>query len=288
MQTAGICLFDDKKGNGPMKNINEKKIGMVGFGHLGSSIAEALLNGGFPKSNLMISYRGSRATMDRVSGMKLESCVKDPEYLMKNSDIVILAARPQNIREIAQNHVRKDTLILSFMAALPLSALSSFFDCSISRVMCSGPESISGGRGISTLMPSDKNACGFLKACGIREFKVKNEDEIDAFTAGICIPPILMNISIDRKERYTVLNKMALRFPVYRELSDWIEAELELSSSESNKKSLENVSTKGGVSEAMVSALLNGSSFLSSVERGIERCAELRSELCKNLAVKAA
>ena len=288
MQTAGICLFDDKRGNDPMKNINEKKIGMVGFGHLGSSITEALVNGGFPKSNLMISYRGSRATMDRVKGMKMESCVRDTEYLMKNSDIVILAARPQNIKEIAENCVSKDTLILSFMAALPLKALNSFFDCRILRVMCSGPESISGGRGISTLMPSDKDACGFLKACGIREFEVKNEDEIDAFTAGICIPPILMNISIDRKERYAVLNKMALRFPVYRELSDWIEAELELSSSESNKKSLENVSTKGGVSEAMVSALLGGASFLSSVERGIERCAELRSELCKNLAVKAA
>ena len=271
-----------------MKNINEKKIGMVGFGHLGSSITEALVNGGFPKSNLMISYRGSRATMDRVKGMKMESCVRDTEYLMKNSEVIILAARPQNIKDIAENCVSKDTLILSFMAALPLKALNSFFDCRILRVMCSGPESISGGRGISTLMPSDKDACPFLKACGIREFEVKNEDEIDAFTAGICIPPILMNISIDRNERYAALNKMALRFPVYRELSGWIEAELELSSSESNKKSLENVSTKGGVSEAMVSALLNGSSFLSSVERGIERCAELRSELCKNLAVKAA
>ena len=271
-----------------MKNINEKKIGMVGFGHLGSSIAEALVNKGFPKSNLMISHRGSIETTERVSDLKLESCVRDTEYLMKNSEVIILAARPQNIKEIAENCVSKDTLILSFMAALPLKALNSFFDCRILRVMCSGPESISGGRGISTLMPSDKDACGFLKACGIREFEVKNEDEIDAFTAGICIPPILMNISIDRNERYAALNKMALRFPVYRELSDWIEAELELSSSESNKKSLENVSTKGGVSEAMVSALLGGASFLSSVERGIERCAELRSELCKNLAVKAA
>ena len=288
MQTAGICLFDDKRGNDPMKNINEKKIGMVGFGHLGSSIAEALVNKGFPKSNLMISHRGSRATMDRVSDLKLENCVRDTEYLMKNSDIVILAARPQNIKEIAENCVSKDALILSFMAALPLKALNSFFDCRILRVMCSGPESISGGRGISTLMPSDKDACGFLKACGIREFEVKNEDEIDAFTAGICIPPILMNISIDRKERYAVLNKMALRFPVYRELSDWIEAELALSASKNNKKSLQNVSTKGGVTEAMISALLGGASFLSSVERGIERCAELRSELCKNLAVKAA
>ncbi len=288
MQTAGFCLFDDKKGNDPMKKINEKKIGMVGFGHLGSSIAEALVKGGYPKSNFMISHRGSSATKIRVSELKLESCVRDTEYLMGNSDIVILAARPQNIREIVENHVRKDTLILSFMAALPLSALSSFFECRISRVMCSGPESISGGRGISTLMPSDEDAHEFLRICGIREFEVRNEDEIDAFTAGICIPPILMNIEIRREERARALKNMAVRYPVYRELSPWIEAEFASSASENDKKSLENVSTKGGVSEAMVSALLGGASFLSSVERGIERCAELRSELCKNLAVKAA
>ncbi len=271
-----------------MKNINEKKIGMVGFGHLGSSIAEALVSGGFPKSNLMISYKGSRETMDRISALKLERCVRDSEYLMKNSDIVILAARPQNIKEIAENHTRKETLILSFMAALPLLALRSFFDCKISRVMCSGPESISGGRGISTLMPSDEDAHQFLRACGITEFTVKKESEIDAFTAGICIPPILMNIRVDKKEREAALNEMALRFPVYRKLSGWIETELALSASGNGKKSLKNVSTKGGVSEAMVSSLLDGASFLSSVERGIERCAELRSELCKNLAVKAA
>ena len=271
-----------------MKNINEKKIGMVGFGHLGSSIAEALLNGGFSKSNLMISYRGSRATMDRVSGMKLESSVRDPEYLMKNSDIVILAARPQNIREISENHVRKDTLILSFMAALPLSALSSFFDCSISRAMCSGPETISGGRGICVLHHGTDAARKLVSLCGMREMQIRTEDEIDAFTAGICIPPILMNIKVDEGERKKALKNMALRWSVYRELSPWIEAELELSASQNDKKSLENVSTNGGVSEAMVNSLINGGSFFPSVERGVERCAELRSELCKNLAVKAA
>ena len=118
--------------------------------------------------------------------------------------------------------------------------------------------------------------------------QIRTEDEIDAFTAGICIPPILMNINVDERERISTLKKMALRWSVYRELSGWIEAELASSASQNDKKSLENVSTKGGVSEAMVSALLGGASFLSSVERGIERCAELRSELCKNLAVKAA
>jgi pyrroline-5-carboxylate reductase len=288
MHTADICLFDDKKGNDPMKNINEKKIGMVGFGHLGSSIAEALINAGFPKSNLKISYKGSRATMDRVKGLKLERCVRDSEYLMKNSDIIILAARPQNIREIAENYVRKDTLILSFMAALPLSALSSFFDCSISRAMCSGPETISGGRGICVLHHGTDAARELVTLCGMREMQIRTEDEVDAFTAGICIPPILMNINVDERERISTLKNMSLRWSVYRKLSRWIEAELELSSSQNDKKSLENVSTKGGVSEAMLTSLINGGSFFSSVERGIERCAELRSELCKSLAVKAA
>ena len=288
MQTTGICLFDDMRGNDLMKNIHEMKIGMVGFGHLGSSIAEALIKGGFPKSNLMISYRGSRATMDRVSVLKLESCVRDPEYLMKYSDIVILAARPQNIKEIAQNHVRKDTLIISFMAALPLSALSSFFDCSISRAMCSGPETISGGRGICVLHHGTDAARKLVSLCGMREMQIRTEGEIDAFTAGICIPPILMNINVDERERISTLKKMALRWSVYRELSGWIDAELALSASQNDKKSLENVSTKGGVSEAMVTSLINGGYFLPSVERGIERCAELRSELYKNLAVKAA
>lgn len=122
----------------------------------------------------------------------------------------------------------------------------------------------------------------------MREMQIRTEDEIDAFTAGICIPPILMNIKVDERERIKALKNMSLNWSVYRELFGWIEAELALSASQNDKKSLENVSTKGGVSEAMVSALLGGASFLSSVERGIERCAELRSELCKSLAVKAA
>ncbi len=93
---------------------------------------------------------------------------------------------------------------------------------------------------------------------------------------------------MDERERISTLKKIALRWSVYRELSDWIQAELALSASQNDKKSLENVSTKGGVSEAMVTSLINGGYFLPSVERGIERCAELRSELYKNLAVKAA
>lgn len=288
MQTADICLFNEKKGNDPMKNIHENKIGMVGFGHLGSSIAKALIKGGFPKSNLLISYRGNSETREKISALGLGSCVTNTDKLMINSDIILLAARPQNIREIAGLRTRKDSHVLSFMAALPLAVLSSYFDCTISRAMCSGPETILGGRGACVLHQRNDTVRELVRICGMVEMQIRTEDEIDAFTAGICIPPILMNIEVGREERAMALKNMAVRYPVYRELSPWIEAELALSAAENDTKSLENVSTKGGVSEAMVISLTNGASFLSAVERGINRCAELRSELCKNLAVEAA
>lgn len=271
-----------------MKTIKKKKIGMVGFGHLGSSIAGALIKGGLDKSNLFVSYGGNKETGRKISAMGLKSCITDTENLMKYSDIIILAARPQNIGAFAQNHVRKDTLIISFMAALPLSILNSYFDCSVSRAMCSGPETISGGRGICTLLPADRNTRALLELCNIRQFHIEGEEEIDAFTAGICIPPILMNINIERGERIRALNDMALQYPIYRELTGWIEDEIAHAPSSCSKSSLENVSTKGGISEAMVSSLVNGSSFLSAVESGIERCIEIKSTICKNLAVKAA
>ncbi|MEA4871451.1 MAG: hypothetical protein VB076_01390, partial [Synergistaceae bacterium] len=63
-----------------------------------------------------------------------------------------------------------------------------------------------------------------VSLCEMREIKIKTEDEIDAFTAGICIPPILMNIKVDERERKKALKKMSLNWPVYRELSGWIEA----------------------------------------------------------------
>ena len=73
--------------------------------------------------------------------MKLESCVKDLSIyeILRHRHT---CGRTSEYQEIAQNYVRKDTLIISFMAALPLSALNSFFDCSISRAMCSGPNDI--------------------------------------------------------------------------------------------------------------------------------------------------
>lgn len=63
--------------------------------------------------------------------------------------------------------------------------------------------------------------------------------------------------------------KMARRYPVYRELSPWIDGIVASQAGKENAASLANVSTKGGVTEAMVEALKGGSSFYGATRRGL-------------------
>ncbi|MDD4159544.1 MAG: NAD(P)-binding domain-containing protein [Synergistaceae bacterium] len=271
-----------------MKNIKKKTIGVVGFGHLGSSIVESMIRGGFPKENLMISFRGNPKTLARAVDMVVEECLAETVSLMKSADIIILATRPQDLREIADNYVRKDALVISFMAALPLQILKNIFSCSVCRAMCSGPETITAGRGVSVLFPAVDEAKAIIELSGINSLEIRSEDEIDAFTAGICIPPILMNIKISESEKKKTLSEMTVRFSFYNELGKWIEDELASASSDNKHSSLENISTKGGISEAMITSLIKGTSLESSINTGIRRCSEIRSEICIKIGVNAA
>jgi pyrroline-5-carboxylate reductase len=72
--------------------------------------------------------------------------------------MIILATRSQNIREIVKYQAMKDYLMLSFIAALHLTVLSSYFDCRISKTMCIGPETISGRRDICVINSKNDTA----------------------------------------------------------------------------------------------------------------------------------
>ncbi len=156
-------------------------IGTVGFANLWSPITEALIK----------------------NGMEFGSCVNNTKNLIKNANMIILATRPQNIIEIAKHRntwLWKDYLILSFIAALHLSVLSSYFDCRVSRTMCIGPETISGKRGICVIYQKNDTAQNWSifviwKKCKSRQ-KLKQTHSPQGYTS-----PILMNIHTKRKER---------------------------------------------------------------------------------------
>ena len=267
--------------------LDGKTIGIAGFGHLGSSIAEALVANGFPRERLLISCGGSAATLERAGRMGLASCMTDTRTLASRADFLLLAARPQDLASFSGLRLKEGAFVMSFMAGISLETLHRVFSSELCRVMCSGPETITDGMGVSATFPSEARPHAVLRAAGLEVFDLSCENELDAFTVAICLPPILLNIDLE-SEKSEALAAMAKRYPVCRGLAPWIDRVVEAHRAEKSESSLENVSTKGGVTEAMTTALRDGSTLAGSIAAGLERCAEISAELAKRFATHAA
>ncbi len=267
--------------------LDGKTIGIAGFGHLGSSIAEALVANGFPRERLLISCGGSAATLERAGRMGLASCMTDTRTLASRADFLLLAARPQDLASFSGLRLKEGAFVMSFMAGISLATLHKVFDAELCRVMCSGPETITDGMGVSATFPSEARPHAVLRAAGLEVFDLSCENELDAFTVAICLPPILLNIDLE-SEKAGALDAMAKRYPVCRGLATWIDRVVEVHRAEKSESSLENVSTKGGVTEAMTTALRGGSTLAGSIAAGLARCAEISAELGKRFAAHAA
>lgn len=277
--TAG-CLTDEA--------LMGKTLGVAGFGHLGSSVVSSLLAHGFPKERLLISCGGRAETLERARAAGLARCMTKTAELMGRADIILLAARPQSLTDFCGMAVKKGAFIISFMAGISLETLHRVFSADLCRVMCSGPETIADGLGLGVSFPSEARSCAVLKAAGLKVFDLSCENELDSFTVGICLPPILLNIEVDEDEKRSALLDMSKRYPIYRELAPWIDRVTAAHAGEKSGASLANVSTKGGVTEAMTTALREGASFSEALVAGLSRNDELCAGLRRKFAVSAA
>lgn len=267
-----------------LEMLNDKTIGIIGFGHLGSSLALPLVDSGFAKERLMISYKGSKKTLARAKVLGLDTCLTDTKTLLSSSDIIFFACRPQDLPSLPCGAMKEDTLVISCMAGLPLSILSRHFGGKVVRMMCSGPDTIESGWGIAVTYPRNNCAEDAIRLMGIELYQVDFEEELDSFTVGICIPPILLNFSRSGNEITEALQKMEKRFPVYGRLDGWIDKVMGTHGTMEQSACLDNIMTRGGISESMLITLKNGGSFMESLERGLERGREITAEIKCNLA----
>lgn len=269
------------------EELNGKTIGIIGLGHLGASLASPLADGGFPKEKLLISYKGSEKTLAKAKTLGLDGCLTDTKNLMSAADIIFVACRPQDILSLPGDAVKDDALVVSCMAGLPLELLSRFFGGKVMRMMCSGPDSIRDKMGVAVTWPRDRRAAAVIRLMGIELYEVGFEGELDSFTVGICIPPILLNARRDADEVSQALSGMQTRFPVYGRLEGWMKKIMETSGAAGQNARLENVMTKGGVSEAMYLRLAQGGSFADALERGLARGREITAEIKRNIVMKS-
>ena len=98
------------------------KIGIIGVGNLGSSIANGLLNSGVKKEDLVLSeYKIDLLKSFESSGATLTA---NNNELVQQSDIVIFALKPYKLVDILNEvkpSLKKDTIIVSVVSTLQVS-----------------------------------------------------------------------------------------------------------------------------------------------------------------------
>jgi pyrroline-5-carboxylate reductase len=168
------------------------------------------------------------------------------------------------------------------MAGLPSALLGELAGRDVRRIMCSGPDTILNGTGVAAMYPRDEEVARLLSDFGTKILPVSSEEELDSFTVGICIPAMLLNTSTDRRDYLAAMENMERDYPVYGPLRLWVD-EVASPGDTPGDAILENVCTKGGITEAMTKTLRDGAGFEAALRRGVERGREITREITKNI-----
>lgn len=162
------------------------KIGILGFGNMGSAIFKLLQKQDeFKKQNAFFVYSS------KISRIKGAACVKNIEELFRASDIVFLCVKPQDfyLLPVLNFNNSKKLIVISIMAGVPISRIKKTIPNSlIIRTMPNLPLQI--GEGMIGWYADENNFSAsellFIKQIFSyfgEDIKVKNEKMIDAITA---------------------------------------------------------------------------------------------------------
>lgn len=255
-------------------------IGIIGCGHLGRTLAEGLIDHGLPRERLMISYGGSASTLDRIRKAGLLENISDNAEICKNSNIIFITVRPQSIERLKGLSFSKEAIVVSCMAGVSSTMLERVLGVNITRIMPSGPDTIKEGKGIVAIHPRSDILMDILPRIGLRVFELPDEEMMHAFTVGVCLPAALL--AAEGKALNEAENEagsaeaIEKEYPGFREIYLWAKGVLpNFDSDEKRQEYIKKMSTKGGITEAIIDSLNSGNTFLEALRVGISRSREI-------------
>ncbi|VBB09525.1 Hypothetical protein LUCI_4820 [Lucifera butyrica] len=255
------------------------KIGIAGFGHLGQAISRSLINHGFVKEDIYISYKGNPATFEKIEKLGLTVCLSENEKIFSETDIVFLAVKPQDVESFQAMELMKNTLVVSCLAGLSTEILKKIFNTQIFRMMVSGPDTIVAEKGIATVYPYNELVSYIFQKIKLQFFEISNESEIDIFTAGVCLPAALL-LEDNEFAIKEAINEIGKDYPAFLDIYEWAKGVLPLFNAESEKTEyISKMITKGGVTEAIINSLKSGESFLTALRNGIGRSRDISQKI---------
>lgn len=125
------------------------KIGFIGGGAMGEAIIKGLLGRGYTNQDIMVSD----PSQDRLLYLKKTyglNAVNNNKEVAKNSEVILLAVKPQNMSEAVTSIAGEITgrnLIITIMAGVPTAAVEKLLPngAKVIRVMPNTPALVSAG-----------------------------------------------------------------------------------------------------------------------------------------------
>jgi len=142
-------------------DVRNGKIGIIGCGNMGEALLTGLLNKNvFKNENITISEKQEERSKYLKQKYPQTILTKDNQSLVKNSSVIILAVKPQDMESLLKEipaFLNDSHLIISIAAGIKISFIERIIQKSIPiiRAMPNLPALI--GRGISAYSTSGKN-----------------------------------------------------------------------------------------------------------------------------------
>ncbi|MFB0920102.1 MAG: NAD(P)-binding domain-containing protein [Oscillospiraceae bacterium] len=259
--------------------LNRLKVGIVGCGHLGQAIAQSLIAHGLAKENLLISYRGNPLTYQKLEAKGLAPCLADNKRLFAEAGIILVITKPNDIPEFEGSFASDRSMIVSCMAGVPVELLNGIFKKEVYRMMFSGPDTISSEKGVAAAYPRHEYLEHLTSVLNLKYIQIDAEKDMDTFTAGVCLPAALLKLN-NPDACSEAIGRVKTEFPLLSELYTWAASAVpDFRDNTETEQYIEKMTTKGGITEAIINSIQNGVTLDAALIMGIARTKEISFEI---------
>lgn len=245
-----------------------KKIGFIGAGNMATSLIRGLIDSGLSANNIWVADINPAPVQTLVDNLQVNHAA-DNLQLVEAVDVVVLAIKPQTLREVAEqisaSVATQKTLVVSIAAGITQASLSHWLgqEVAIVRCMPNTPALVlTGATALHANAQVDAAQCdlaeNIMRAVGLAIW-VDDEAQLDAVTAVSGSGPAYFFLLMEAMESAALkhgLDQTQARLLILQTALG--AAKIALESNESPGDLRKRVTSPGGTTQAAINAFEQG------------------------------
>jgi len=254
--------------------LENKKIAVIGAGHMGQAIVKGLIiSRKIKRSNIFVSNK-----LNNIA-------------IVKKADYIFIAVKPFVVKEVLKEikSYTKNKIILSIAAAVNLETLLSYSNADqkiirlMPNILVSENKGVIGFLANKNISNSEKQDIISLVSLLGKVLIVKKEEDLDTLTlvtgCGPAISAYFINLvsSYTENQGFSQTKSINIALKIFEETTNYLNK-----NNLTPLKLIESVATKGGVTEVIISSLnKNGMNklFEEAIESGYDKLRQLKEKI---------